>query len=237
VKARHETHGYEHSTGTEAVRSSAIEDYTKAIYALERRGEEAVTTNALAERLGVTPGSASGMVKRLGELGLVEHRPYHGVSLTDDGRRVALEVIRHHRLLELYLFESLGVPWDRVHEEAEVLEHVLSEELEELIAEKLGDPTHDPHGDPIPTRELKIEEVVTESLPTLAPGDRGTFARVSDSDPEMLRFLAERGIAPGDELEVIDKQPFDGPLFVRFGDHVHVLGGALAKAMRVEVSR
>jgi DtxR family transcriptional regulator, Mn-dependent transcriptional regulator len=217
------------------LRTSAVEDYTKAIYALELRASEAVTTNALAERLGVTPGSASAMVKRLGELGLAEHRPYHGVSLTDQGRRVALEVMRHHRLLELYLVESLGVPWDRVHAEAEVLEHVLSEELEELIAAKLGDPTHDPHGDPIPTRDLKIEEGTTASLQTLGPGDRAIFTRVSDSDPEMLRFLAARGIAPGDELEVIEKQPFDGPLYVRFGDAVHVLGGGLARAMRVEV--
>ncbi len=219
-----------------AARTSAVEDYAKAIYALERRGGT-VTTNALAERLGVTPGSASGMVKRLGELGLVSHQPYHGVSLTDDGRRVALEVMRHHRLLELYLVESLGVPWDRVHDEAEVLEHVLSDELEELIAAKLGDPTHDPHGDPIPTRDLTIEEGSTESLQTLEPGDRGTFTRVSDSDPEMLRVLAGRGIAPGDELEVIDKQPFGGPLFVRFGSEVHVLGGGLAEAIRVEVRR
>jgi DtxR family transcriptional regulator, Mn-dependent transcriptional regulator len=214
--------------------SSAIEDYAKAIYALELRGGS-VSTNALAERLGVTAASASGMVKRLCEMGLVEHEPYHGVSLTDAGRRVALEVIRHHRLLELYLVESLGVPWDRVHEEAEVLEHVLSEQLEELIAAKLGNPTRDPHGDPIPTRDLTIEEGPTQSLQTLVAGDRGTFARVSDSDPDMLRFLAERGIAPGDEFEVIEKQPFDGPLFVRFGDHVHVLGGALARAMRVEL--
>src|SRR5690348_1313559 len=196
--------------------SSAIEDYAKAIYALELRAGEAVTTNALAERLGVTPGSASGMVKRLAELGLVEHEPYRGVQLTDGGRRVALEVIRHHRLLELYLVESLGVPWDRVHEEAEVLEHVLSEQLEELIAAKLGNPTRDPHGDPIPTRDLTIEEGPTRSLQTLGLGARGTFARVSDSDPDMLRFLADRGIAPGDAFEVIDKQPFDGPLFVRF---------------------
>ena len=214
--------------------SSAIEDYAKAIYALEQRGGS-VSTNSLAERLGVTPASASGMVKRLCEMGLVEHRPYHGVSLTDGGRRVALEVIRHHRLLELYLVESLGVPWDRVHEEAEVLEHVLSEQLEELIAAKLGNPTRDPHGDPIPTPDLTIEEGPTRSLQTLGPGDRGTFARVSDSDPDMLRFLAERGIAPGDEFEVTDKQPFDGPLFVRFGDSVHVLGGALARSMRVEL--
>jgi DtxR family transcriptional regulator, Mn-dependent transcriptional regulator len=217
------------------LRSSAIEDYAKAIYSLERRGSVPVTTNALADRLGVTAGSASGMVKRLGELGLAQHRPYHGVSLTQEGRRVALEVMRHHRLLELYLVESLGVPWDRVHQEAEVLEHVLSEELEELIAEKLGDPTHDPHGDPIPTRDLEIEERPTRSLQSLTVGERGRFTRISDSDPEMLRFLAGRGIAPGDELEVIDKQPFGGPLFVRFGDDVHVLGGELAKAMRVEV--
>ena len=220
-----------------SIRSPAVEDYAKAIYALELRDGETVTTNALADRLGVTPASASGMVKRLGELGLVEHQPYHGVSLTEDGRRVALEVMRHHRLLELYLVKTLGVPWDRVHQEAEVLEHVLSEELEELIAAKLGDPTHDPHGDPIPTRDLTIEEGITQSLQALDVGARGTFARVSDSDPEMLRFLAERGIAPGDELEVVDKQPFEGPLFVRFGDHVEVLGGALAQAMRVEVSR
>ncbi len=220
-----------------SVRSPAVQDYAKAIYALERRDGGAVSTNALADRLSVTPASASGMVKRLGELGLVEHQPYRGVSLTDDGRRVALEVMRHHRLLELYLVETLGVPWDRVHQEAEVLEHVLSEELEELIAAKLGDPTHDPHGDPIPTRDLTIEEGATQSLQALEVGERGTFARVSDSDPEMLRFLAERGIAPGDTLEVVDKQPFDGPLFVRFGDHLQVLGGALARAMRVEVSR
>src|SRR5579859_7292626 len=170
---------------SQELRTSAVEDYTKAIYALELRAREPVTTNALAARLGVTPGSASGMLKRLGELGLAEHRPYHGVSLTEQGRRLALEVMRHHRLLELYLVESLGVPWDRVHEEAEVLEHVLSEELEELIAAKLGDPTHDPHGDPIPTRELQLEEQMTRSLQALVAGDRGIFTRISDSDPAM----------------------------------------------------
>jgi DtxR family Mn-dependent transcriptional regulator len=215
--------------------SSAVEDYAKAIYALEDRCGDAVSTNALAERLGVTAASASGMVKRLGELGLVEHEPYRGVTLTEAGRKVALEVMRHHRLLELYLVQSLGVPWDRVHQEAEVLEHVLSEELEELIAAKLGDPTHDPHGDPIPTRELTIEHRLTRSMQSLNGGDSGTFTRISDSDPDMLRFLADRGIAPGDSFEVVEKQPFNGPLFVRFGDQVHVLGGSLAEAMRVDV--
>ncbi len=218
------------------LRSSAVEDYAKAIYALQMRDDQPVSTTALAERLGVTPASASGMVKRLGELGLVRHRRYHGVLLTEAGLRVALEVIRHHRLLELYLVESLGVPWDRVHEEAEVLEHVLSDELEELIAAKLGDPTLDPHGDPIPSRELTIEEISTESLQALEPGAHGTFARISDSDPDMLRYLADRGIAPGDELEVVERQPFGGPVFVRFGDEVHPLGGDLARAMRVRVA-
>jgi DtxR family Mn-dependent transcriptional regulator len=224
------------SQATVPLRSPAIEDYAKAIYALELRGGQAVSTTALAERLGVTAASASGMVKRMCELGLVAHEPYQGISLSEAGRRVALEVIRHHRLLELYLVKSLGVPWDRVHEEAEVLEHVLSDELEELIAAKLGDPTLDPHGDPIPTRELKIEERASESLQALEVGARGTFTRVSDSDPDMLRFLAERGISPGDGLEVVDKQPFGGPLFVQIGGLVHVLGGDLARAMRVEVA-
>jgi DtxR family Mn-dependent transcriptional regulator len=215
--------------------SESIENYAKAIYALELRGNGAVTTNALAERIGVTPASASGMVKKLDELKLVTHVPYRGVKLTSQGRRVALEVLRHHRLLELYLAESLGVPWDRVHDEAEVLEHVLSEELEELIATKLGNPTHDPHGDPIPSRELRIEEGETESLATLDIGVKGVFVRISDSDPEMLRHLAERGITPGDDFEIVDRQPFGGPLFARFGDSVHALGGELAGAMRVEL--
>jgi len=215
--------------------SSAVQDYAKAIYSLESRRGGAVSTNALAERLGVTPASASGMVRRLDELGLVTHVPYRGVRLTPDGQALALEVLRHHRLLELYLSESLGVPWDRVHDEAEVLEHVLSEDLEELIAAKLGDPTHDPHGDPIPTRDGRIEEPATQALDSLESGQRGTFVRVSDSDPEMLRYLAERGVSPGDRLEVVERQPFGGPVFARFGADVHVLGGGLAGAMRVEV--
>ncbi len=216
--------------------SSAVEDYAKAIYSLESRDEGSVTTNAIAERLGVTPASASGMVRKLDELGLVTHVPYRGVQLTAEGARVALEVIRHHRLLELYLARDLGVPWDRVHDEAEVLEHVLSEELEELISAKLGHPTRDPHGDPIPTRDLVIEERATVCLADLDIGATGIFARISDSDPAMLRYLADRGIGPGAAFEVIDRQPFDGPLFARFGADVHVLGGQLARAMRVEMA-
>src|SRR5687767_5165356 len=156
--------------------STAVEDYAKAIYALQRRSENgAVATNDLAARLSVTPASASSMAKKLAELGLVEHARYRGVRLTEQGERVALEVLRHHRLLELYLAEHLDVPWDRVHEEAEALEHVLSEDLEARIAAKLGHPTHDPHGDPIPDRDLVIDEGETEPLDSLPVGAGARF--------------------------------------------------------------
>jgi DtxR family Mn-dependent transcriptional regulator len=150
---------------------------------------------------------------------------------------VALEVMRHHRLLELYLTEHLGVPWDRVHEEAEALEHVISEDLEARIAAKLGHPTHDPHGDPIPDEDLHIDEGETQPLDALGAGTRGRFVRVSDSDPEMLRYLDSRGVRLGDDLEIVDRQPFGGPLTVRFGDDLHTLGGRLAAAMRVDVQQ
>jgi DtxR family Mn-dependent transcriptional regulator len=215
--------------------SHAVQDYAKAIYVLEERGDAAVTTNALAERLGVTAGSASAMVKRLDELGLVHHVPYRGVGLTDDGRRVALEVLRHHRLLERFLSEELDVPWDRVHAEAEVLEHVLSEELEERIAAKLGHPSYDPHGDPIPTRDGEVSELETRALADLEPGEGGLLVRVSDSNPEMLRYMAEKGIAPGMELEVTHREPFGGPLGVRSGDRELALGRELAGVMRLRV--
>ncbi len=214
--------------------SPAVEDYAKAIYALESRGGESVSTNAIAERLGVTAGSASAMIRKLADQGLLTHNPYHGVQLTPDGARVALEVLRHHRLLELFLVQELGVPWDRVHAEAEVLEHHLSEDLEARIAAKLGEPDRDPHGDPIPTAELTIEESATVALDSLEAGATGRFVRVSDADPAMLRYLAEQGIAPGDAFEVLERQPFGGPLFVRFGEGTQVLGGALAASMRAE---
>ena len=216
--------------------SEAVENYAKAIYSLQHRaGGEPVATNDRADRLEVTAASASGMIKKLADLGLVAHVPYRGVQLTEEGERLALEVLRHHRLLELYLATQLDVPWDRVHEEAEALEHVLSEDLEARIAAKLGNPTHDPHGDPIPDAQLQIDESATRSLADLEPGARGRFVRVSDSDPAMLRYLSERGVRLGDRLEVLDRQPFGGPLTVRFGDALQVLGGALAAAMRVEL--
>jgi DtxR family transcriptional regulator, Mn-dependent transcriptional regulator len=210
--------------------SASVEDYTKAIYALETR-EGVASTNALAQRLGVSAPAVSAMVKKLDGLGYVTHVPYRGVRLTKEGRRVALEVLRHHRLLETYLVEELGVPWDRVHAEAEVLEHVLSEGLEARIAAKLGEPTHDPHGDPIPALDGTVAEQSTVALGSLAVGESGRFVRVSDSDPELLRELAEEQIGPGDLLEVVAADP---PAVSICGRR-HQLSAALAAAMRVEV--
>jgi DtxR family Mn-dependent transcriptional regulator len=214
--------------------STAVQDYSKAIWSIAQRGDEPVSTSAIADRLEVSPASASAMVKRLEALGLVTREPYHGVRLTGAGQRVALEVLRHHRLLELYLAEALGMSWDRVHEEAEVLEHAISPELSELIAAKLGNPTHDPHGDPIPTREGEIDEPPTRALADLSAGERGVFTRVSDSNPDMLRYLSDRGIGPGDELTLTGREPFGGPLTVRANGRDHALGDQLARAMRVE---
>ena len=217
----------------EAEVSQAVQDYAKAIWSLGRSGEGPVSTSSLAERLEVSPASASAMLKRLEALGLVRREPYRGVELSAAGERVALEVLRHHRLLELYLAEALGMSWDRVHDEAEVLEHAISSELSELIAEKLGNPTVDPHGDPIPGPDGEIEEGPTRLLRELEPGQRGVLARVSDADPEMLRWLAEQGIDRGAELEVVERERFGAGLTVRAGGREHALGERLASAMRV----
>ena len=222
----------------EGSNSEAIEDYLKAVYTLALRSEGSVATGDLAGRLGVTPATATAMLKRLDGLGLARHEPYHGVSLTPAGERVALEVIRHHRLLESYLSEALGMPWDRVHQEAEILEHYISEELEDLIATKLGDPSHDPHGDPIPGRDLEPpEEGESRPLESLQEGEAATFTRVSDSDPEMLRYLADRGIRPGAAIRLTGRQPFGGPLFVEVDGSEHALGGELVHRMRVSATR
>jgi DtxR family transcriptional regulator, Mn-dependent transcriptional regulator len=227
--AAHNAHrGRRHAEGAE--------NYAKAIYQLQARAEGPVGTGAVAQRLGVTPASASAMLKRMGEEGLVEHAPYRGVRLTDAGEMLALEMIRHHRLIELFLAEVLGMPWDRVHEEAEVLEHHISEELEELIAAKLGQPARDPHGDPIPSRELDIASDESVALSELEPGAMGVFDRVSDSDPQMLRYLGDRGIHPGSSLEVRGREPFGGPLTVIVAGKEHALGGELIERIRVSRS-
>ena len=215
-------------------RSPVVQDYAKAIYALELRSGEAVGNNELAERLDVPPGTASAMVKRLDELGLAEHTPYHGVRLTAAGRRVALRMLRRHRLLELFLVETLDLPWDRVHEEAERLEHSLSDELAEAIAARLGNPTHDPHGDPIPSAELVLEEPQTVSLAELENGTEARFVRVSDADPAVLRHLGARGVKPGRSLRLVEREPFGGALVVRIGRRTESLPLEIARSMRME---
>jgi DtxR family transcriptional regulator, Mn-dependent transcriptional regulator len=226
-----------HHAHRERRTNEGAENYAKAIYHLQARGGEPVHTSAVADRLGVTPASASAMLKRLADEGMVDYEPYHGARLTVRGERLALETLRHHRLIELFLAEVLGMPWDRVHEEAEVLEHHISEELEELIAAKLGEPALDPHGDPIPDRDLAISADDSVPLIELEPGDRAVFARVSDSDASMLRYLAERRIQPGTALVVKGREPFGGPVVVKIAGRTHPLGPELAASMRVTPDR
>jgi DtxR family Mn-dependent transcriptional regulator len=195
--------------------TQAVEDYVKAIYEVAR-GEEVVTTSALAERLNVSPASVTGMVKKLAELKLVRYAPYRGVALTAAGRRIAVEVIRHHRLVETYLHEALGVPWDEVHAEAEKWEHVLSEALEARMDAALGHPTNDPHGAPIPTPSLELVEPDWPPLARLEAGQRAVVAEVSDHDPALLRYVGGLGLYPGTPFEVVAGPPYeDGPVTVR----------------------
>ena len=212
--------------------TDAIQDYLKEIYKLESSGRR-VTTSALAERLDVSAPSVTSMLKKLASLGLVEHERYRGARLTPRGERIALEVIRHHRLLEQYLSQTLGLPIDALHAEADRLEHALSEELEAHIDRTLGFPTHDPHGDPIPGPDLKL--VLTEATPlsTLEPGVKATVERVPDGDGELLRYLSELKLTPGNSVEVRTAAPFEGPLTIRVGGSEHAISRELAERIAV----
>jgi DtxR family transcriptional regulator, Mn-dependent transcriptional regulator len=211
--------------------SESVQDYLKAIWKLERDGP--ATTSALAAELGVTPASATAMVKKLAGLGLVEHERYRGVRLTPSGERAALEVIRHHRLLELYLMKALGLGLDEVHAEAERLEHYLSEDLESRIDAALGHPTHDPHGDPIPTAELELVADDSRWLTDVADGTEAVVSRVPDGDPELLRYLASLGIVPDQPIVLVGRAPFDGPVTIEIGGARHAIGLAVAEQIRV----
>jgi DtxR family Mn-dependent transcriptional regulator len=212
--------------------SVAIEDYLKAIYLLQK--QEPVGTVLLAEHLGVKPASVSGMLKKLSDLHLVQHAPYQGVTLTPTGEKIALEVLRHHRLIELYLVEALGYTWDEVHEDAEALEHVLSEKLEARIAERLGNPTRDPHGDPIPTLDGSLPTQASMALSALPAGDTGAVVQVLIQDGERLRYLGSLGLVPGAVVRVDARAPFDGPLTVSVGGVTHVLDARLANGIVVD---
>ena len=212
--------------------TAPVEDYLKAIYELERGGEAAGTTE-IAERLGFAAASVSGMMRRLADAGLVTHEKYHGVRLTTAGRRAALRTIRRHRVIETYLTRALGYAWDRVHEEAERLEHAASDELIDRMAAAIGEPTVDPHGAPIPTREGGVDTTSHRSLAELSAGDRATVVQVSDDDGSMLRYLERLGLIPGADLEVVSRAPFDGPISVRVGSRTHGIGVSLAAQVRV----
>src|SRR5436190_21535452 len=212
--------------------SEAVQDYVKQIYLLQT-GSGKATTSEIAERMGVSAASATSMVKKLDQLGLVEHRRYHGAQLTAAGERIAVEVLRHHRLLELYLTQALGLSWDSVHVEAERLEHVLSEELEAALDRALGYPSIDPHGDPIPGPDLSMPADICRNLVELEPGDASTVSRVPDGDPELLRYLGGLGVVPTAAVTMVEKAPFGGPVTIDIDGGRCSLGVSVAEMIKV----
>ncbi len=207
--------------------SPPIEDYLKTIYLLRER-EGAATTTGIAAVLEVTPASVTGMIKKLAELKLVRHTPYQGVELTKSGEKIALEMVRHHRLLELFLFEALGYSWDEVHAEADALEHVISEEFEERMAARLGDPVVDPHGDPIPAKDGTFTALKERALLSMQAGESAQITHINDTNSEMLRYAASLGLTPTTRLTLIDVEPFGGSLRVKIGKTEKAIGRELA---------
>ncbi len=212
----------------------SVEDYLKAIYRLSPQGRPAATSE-IAQRLELSPASVSGMVKRLSEQGLLEHIPYKGVQLTPDGRRAALRMLRRHRLIEAYLVAFLGFSWDTVHDEAERLEHAVSDTLVDRMAAVLGHPTVDPHGDPIPTSEGDILELASTPLAEVPAGATVVVRQVEEGQPERLRYIASIGLRPGVEVTVMDHQPFQGPITISVEGSAHVIGHELAQVVRCAV--
>ncbi|MCG8374173.1 MAG: metal-dependent transcriptional regulator [Balneolales bacterium] len=208
--------------------SQSIEDYLKAIYILETEEEGATTTN-IAEMLGVSSASVTNMLKRLAGMNLIEHKSYKGATLTEAGKKIALEILRHHRLLELYLKEIMGYGWDEVHAEAEKLEHHISEQFEDKIAELLNHPTHDPHGDPIPTKEGVVPEMANLPLTEAEVNQSYIIGRVRDQDPELLRYLEKNGVIPGVKIKVLDKAPFNGPIHLFIEEEQKTIGFSIAE--------
>ena len=207
--------------------SPPIEDYLKTIYQLRERAGGASTTG-IAAALGVTPASVTGMLKKLAELKLVRHTPYQGVELTRSGEKIALEIVRHHRLLELFLMDALGYTWDEVHAEADVLEHVISEEFEERMAARLGYPTVDPHGDPIPGEDGSFTALKERALLAMQPGESAQITHLNDTNSEMLRYAANLGLTPATRLTLIEAEPFGGSLRVKIGKAEKTIGRELA---------
>jgi DtxR family Mn-dependent transcriptional regulator len=209
----------------------SVEDYLKAIYRLSPQGRPA-STSEIAHRLELSPASVSGMVKRLSEQGLLEHVPYKGVQLTSEGRRAALRMLRRHRLIEAYLVAFLGYTWDTVHDEAERLEHAVSDTLVERMAAVLGHPAVDPHGDPIPTSDGDILEVASTPLAEVPTGATVEIRQVEEGQPDRLRYIASIGLRPGVQVTVVDRQPFRGPITIAVDGRTHVVGYELAQVVR-----
>ena len=219
--------------------SQAVEDYLKSIYKLQHGGAEKdrVTTSVIADRMQVAAASATSMIKKLAEMHLLVHTPYQGVELTDAGERIALETIRHHRLIELYLAQALGYPWDQIDAEADRLEHAISEEFEDRIDKALGYPTIGAHGEPIPTKQGQIEDREYARLSELETGQPAVIRRVSDRNPEMLRYMEEMGLQLGTRVEVREKAPFSGPLQLKINaDKVKSLGLEVANNIFVDLT-
>lgn len=208
--------------------SQPMEDYLKTIYMIHEREGKGVSTTAIATALNVTPASVTGMVKKLAELKLVRHTPYQGVELTKAGEKIALEVVRHHRLLELFLIEALGYSWDEVHTEADALEHVISEEFEERMAARLGHPVVDPHGDPIPARDGTFTALKERALLSMQAGESAQITHINDTDSEMLRYAASLGLTPTTRLTLVEVEPFGGSLRLKIGKAEKSIGRELA---------
>lgn len=208
--------------------SQSVEDYLKAIYVLESENEAATTTN-IAKAMKVSSASVTNMLKRLAKMKLLKHQSYKGATLTPAGKKIALEILRHHRLLELYLQEVMGYSWDEVHDEAENLEHHISEQFEDKIAELLNHPTHDPHGDPIPSKDGVMPEMAQLSISDAEEDTAYIIGRVKDQDPELLRYLEKKGIIPGVKIRVLEKDPFNGPVKILLEDKEEVIGNNIAR--------
>ena len=242
VERGHSGGGARHGATRDAGLTGSTEDYLKAIYELERTDGEAATSD-IAKRLAIAPPSVTGMVRRLVALELITHERYRGVTLTPAGRRAALGMLRRHRIIEAYLSRALGYPWDRVHDEAERLEHAASDELIDRMATAIGEPAVDPHGSPIPTREGAVLELSQRMLAEQPVGERTRVSSVSDDDPEMLRYCATLAIRPGATVMVIERAPFDGPIVVEVGGTAgtpgarHAVGSTLARAVYVDAPR
>lgn len=212
--------------------SQSTEDYLKVIYEIQQENEK-VTTNSLSKKLNIAPASVTGMMKKLSSRKLITYKKYQGVSLTPAGKKIALEVIRHHRLIELYLKEALGVTWDKVHEEAEKLEHVISEDIENRMDEFLGHPTSDPHGSLIPGKNGELIKRECTRLIDVKPGCTAVIAEVSDHDPSMLRYLGKLGFYPGTGIRIDSIEPFEGPIKIKIKNKAEFIGVEVAKHISV----